>query len=69
MNLQESERAKSGLSLVASSARIIDLQDKLRCWTRHLHIAQENGDSRQIRIGEARLRQLENQIGEGSPRH
>lgn len=60
---QERKTASVVLSPDAKRARIVDLNNKMKCWAGHIIIAQAMGDSRQTRIGEARLRELREQIG------
>lgn len=72
MNLQEREKTKVALSPKASKARIIDLENKVKCWEGHIRIAEKNGDSLQKRIGESRIGIIERQIANYQnvpPRH
>lgn len=62
MALQERKTVDVVLSPDAKKARVIDLNNKMRCWEGHMRIAQTTGDSRQTRIGENRLKELRNQI-------
>lgn len=62
MTLQERKTAGVVLSPEAKGARIKDLINKATCWEGHIRIAQTRGDLRQIRFGEARLREIEDFI-------
>ena len=44
-------------------ARRTDLYTKEVCWRGHIDVAKRNGDLAQIRIGMARLKEVEDQAG------
>lgn len=66
MGLQETGKIEFVFSPEAKGARIKDLINKATCWEGHIIIAQAREDSRQIRFGETRLKELRWQIGKDS---